>query len=412
MADIEKARVILDERQKQDLALLETAGAKLQRISFTTKPSLEYRLAFPKSLLVEEEVLCLTEEKGCEGSSLTPARWSVRSVLDGVFSQKPDPENIRLGNPLFSTMYSLDNYGFRIREKVEVGGKRSLAVQFPGFDPDSKFHPNLILQATAEGYPNGWQVLPKTKTPEEQAQESFTTVMKKHQDFVGGIGIVQACLVGMKPGFRTGYIWNILSEDFTFRQMQQDSRFTQLSTKAAKVIADSKDHMPMRMANVLPVKAGKLFKRYEQNGHELVTIGISDTEAFLNGLSSRTHRQTSLDILIGGLQNYSERLKRVREIAEQAEKDFGEGFEEAFRLDLSGKRIKDKRARALLIDIALARNTSLTGGFARAFEMLAEPTRVMQAIVEDIFNDQVVASITELDIQGAIEANALVCEIP
>ncbi|MBI2337810.1 hypothetical protein HYU95_01370 [Candidatus Daviesbacteria bacterium] len=412
MVDIEKVRGRLDGRQKQDLAVLEAAGAKLQRAFVTTAPSLEYWFAFPKSSLGEKEILSLTEELDHESGALVPARWSVRSSLDNSFSQESDPEYVRLKlSPLLTTIYSLHIFGFRTREKVETTGERSLVVQFPGFDRDSKFHPNLILQATAEGHPKGWQVLPETKTPEIQAQESFTAAISRYQEFVAKIGNVQACLVGKKPGFRTGYIWNVLAEDFTLRQIQQDQRFVELSEVAAEVIADSKDHMPMRIANVLPANTGKLIRRYERNGHELTIGWVDDEEKSFDSVDAKTtRRQTNLDILIGGLQSYSARLQQAREIAERVRKeDFSEGFEEAFRLDSFGKRIKEKRAGTVLIDIALARNAAIKSGFARGFEMMAEPVRVIEALVEDIFNDKVVASITELDIHDAVEAGSLVC---
>ena len=50
------------------------------------------------------------------------------------------------------------------------------------------------------------------------AKEQYYTAMDQYQGLVAEVGIVRSCLLGDKPGFRTLYIWNVLTEDFTPEQ--------------------------------------------------------------------------------------------------------------------------------------------------------------------------------------------------
>lgn len=251
-------------------------------------------------------------------------------------------------------------------------------------------------------------------TPQvDTARESFVAALDKYQELVAEVGIVQTCYIGKKPGLKTAFIWNVVTEDFTPEQTQQDPRFSQLSEGASAAIAGSRDYMPLRMANVAPSVAAALKRRYEQSGIMLEDQPVRDSStSFVGNTDPDTSViQSPVDILIGGLEPADARIQTAHEIAQRAILDFGDDpkeVEETTGLTMLDK-IKDQRAAEMLKDIAVARNSAIEGGFARTFELLAEPTRVLQDIVENIYDSKTTEGITELDVRSAVEAGALVC---
>lgn len=250
----------------------------------------------------------------------------------------------------------------------------------------------------------------KVETKEKQA---FYVAMGEYQSFVESAGIVQAVCIGGKPGLRTGYIWNVLVEDLTSEQMVQDARLNELSEQAAVPIARSKGcSMPLRIANVLPSRFAPLISRYEQSGFKLVTKRISSAGVDLppyNPDLTVEEAQQSLDVLIGGLEPCDARLVEVHREAASAVRDFGENtaqIEEAFSLDIFDK-LRDRQAGTMLKDIALVKNARIKGGFVRALELKAEPIRVFQEIMLNVFDDETMHGITVLDVRGAIESGVL-----
>lgn len=251
-------------------------------------------------------------------------------------------------------------------------------------------------------------------TPQVDAvRESFVAALDRYQATVAEVGVIQTCYVGKKPGLRTGFIWNVLTEDFTPEYIQQDPRFAQLSEGAVAAIAGSRDYLPLRIANVAPSVAPALRRRYELSGIILEDQPAGDLSTLsVQGADSDTLEiQNPVDTLIGGLEPADARIQIAHEIAQGAILDFGgdrEEVEETMGLTMLDG-IKEKKAAEILKDIALARNSAIEGGFARGLELLAEPTRVLQDIVENIYDSETTEGITELDVRGAIEAGVLVC---
>lgn len=247
----------------------------------------------------------------------------------------------------------------------------------------------------------------------DAARESFLNAIHNYYELVGEVGVIQACMLGGKPGLRTSYIWNVLTEDYTPGQMQEDPHFARLSEGAATTIAQSYRHIPLRIANVIPSRAAELKRRYEQNGLNLSVEPLTGSGVtFPLAPLTQEGRQTSLDILIGGLMPADATLQAAQEIAAKASENFGEDradVEKTFGFELLD-RLKDPRAASVLKDIAFARNAQFPEGFARGLELLAEPSRVLEEIMIDIFDGESMKGITELDIRAAIESGALKCK--
>jgi len=60
----------------------------------------------------------------------------------------------------------------------------------------------------------------------------------------------------------------------------------------------------------------------------------------------------------------------------------------------------------MLKDIAWVRNVWIEGGYTRGLELRAEPARVLQKMVLNVFDDRIIRKITELDVRDAIESGA------
>lgn len=243
--------------------------------------------------------------------------------------------------------------------------------------------------------------------PSDPAREVFRLAMENYEELVINVGIVEFTMAGMKPGLRTGYLFNVLTGNFTPEQMQEDPRFAKLSEGAAVAIAQSHDFIPLRIANVTPSHAAEIRRRYEGDGVTLEIQPVRTPEvAFAWGSSGEEAR----DVLIGGLRPADDIIQAAAEIAAGIGDDFGEdhaSVEEKFGFDILDS-IKDKRASAILKYIALARNARMRGHApARKFGLFFEPSKVLEEIVANENDKQSVSSITELDVRAAIESGAL-----
>ena len=118
------------------------------------------------------------------------------------------------------------------------------------------------------------------------AKEQYYTAMDQYQGLVAEVGIVRSCLLGDKPGFRTLYIWNVLTEDFTPEQMQQDPRFAQLNEGTANAIAQSAKYTPLRIANINPSHVAELRGKRRRNGVKLSTATVINSRRKMSVLES------------------------------------------------------------------------------------------------------------------------------
>lgn len=242
--------------------------------------------------------------------------------------------------------------------------------------------------------------------PSNPAKDAFTAAMGNYEELLTEVGVVEFSMLGMKPGLRTGYLFNVLTQDFTPEQMQEDPRFARLSEGSAVAMDQSRGYIPLRMANVAPSHAAEIRRRYEENGVKFEMQSVRTPEvAFVWELSGQQEAQ---DVLTGGLTSADDVIQAAAEIATGIEDDSGEdraSVEETFGFDILD-RIKDERARAILKDIAFVRNARIReSGLAQRFALLAEPVRVLSELVN--IHDEAVSSITELDVRAAIESRAL-----
>ena len=244
--------------------------------------------------------------------------------------------------------------------------------------------------------------------PSNPAKEAFTAAMGNYQELLTEVGVVEFSMLGMKPGLRTGYLFNVLTEDFTPEQMEQDSRFARLSEGSAIAMAQSRGYIPLRMANVTPSHAAEIRRKYEENGVAFEMQSVRTPEVTFAWEPSDPD-QEARDVLIGGLTSADDVIQAAAEIAAGIEGDFGVGratVEKTFGFDMLD--LEDERASKILKDIAFARNAQLREyGLAQGFELLAEPQRVLQEIAVNMHDEQSVSSITELDVRAAIESGAL-----
>ncbi len=251
------------------------------------------------------------------------------------------------------------------------------------------------------------------------AKEQYYTAVAQYQGLVAEVGIVRSCLLGGKPGFRTSYIWNVLTEDFTPEQMQDDPRFIQLSEGAATAITQSAKYTPLRIANIVPSQVAELRKRYKRNGVRLSTASVisSKKNVSTQRLSLPQGENAGEDILIGDLKPAESVLGVAQEIAARAIKDFADvddnRTDTEVRADIESvfgfgvlDRLKDRGAGAMLKDIAWARNARIEGGFARGLELIGESVTVLQKMVINVFDERLIRKITELDVRDAIESGA------
>ncbi len=235
--------------------------------------------------------------------------------------------------------------------------------------------------------------------------QAFHNSFDEYQKVIKELGIVQNVLAGHKDGLCTAYLWNVLSQDFSSEEMG-DSRFAELDDETSRVIKETHDYQPVRIANVLPSRLPQLHRLYEEDGFTLELFQMVDQG--VKTISTPSHieaEDSGFDILIGGVESYHQRLQRAQEIAAQARPDLGEGFEEIFHLDIFDQ-MRDRKAGEMLKDISLARNAAIIGGFARALELQAEPFRVLSELTGNP-HDLGLDIITVLDVTGAIEAGVL-----
>lgn len=246
----------------------------------------------------------------------------------------------------------------------------------------------------------------------DQAHEAFRIAVQQYEELTREVEIVGASLLGIKDGFRTGYIFNVLTGDFTPEQLQQDPRFIKLKEGANATAEKSRAHMPLRIAIVLPSQASELRRKYQENGVELEEFNVQPGFEFTGdaiGLGTE-------DILIGGSEHASAKIDLSKALAEENVERFGtdrKQVEETFSLDMSGV-VRDQDAARLVCDIALARNLSdwrgisgPGGGFAAALELRGESFSVISEVVINAHDTEVVSKITQLDIKDAIESGAL-----
>ncbi|MBI3103794.1 hypothetical protein HYZ05_02555 [Candidatus Daviesbacteria bacterium] len=246
--------------------------------------------------------------------------------------------------------------------------------------------------------------IPQSTLDQELASEAFHNSFGEYEKVIKELGIVQTILVGDKLGLRTSYVWNVLSQDFSPEGMG-GSMFAQLDEGATRVIKETHDYQPVRIANVLPSRLAQLSRLYEEAGFTLELFQIANQGVETTSTPHHIEAEDSgLDVLIG-VESYHQRLQQAQEIARQARIVWGEGFEETFRLDIFDE-MRDRAAGVMLKDITLARNAVIEGGFARGLELLAEPWRVLSEITGDPYNPHL-DIITVLDVTGAIEAGVL-----
>lgn len=255
--------------------------------------------------------------------------------------------------------------------------------------------------------------MPERRTPDqgnlddELTRSRFRRALNGFQQLAKDSGIVRVGLSGLKPNIRTGYIWTVLVEDYTPEQMLQDPRFSSLSEGAVTMLEQTRDHSPLRVAQVLPSKLPFLNALYTRAGYNLELMRVSEV-AVDAPTTSVPDNADGLDMLIGGLEPYNDRLKRAQELAaiQNGYADIDEELEEAYGRDVF-LTMRDKRAGEMLRAITFARNAALDGlGYAKGFEMLAEMPRVMAELVINQFAvdfDQ----LSVLDVTGAIESGAL-----
>lgn len=244
--------------------------------------------------------------------------------------------------------------------------------------------------------------------PSNPARDAFTAAMGNYEELLTEVGVVEFSMLGMKPGLRTGYLFNVLTENFTPEQMQEDPRFARLSEGSVIAMAQSHDYIPLRMANVTPSHAAEIRRRYEENGVTFEMQSVRTPEVAIAWEPS--DQQEARDVLIGGLTSADDVIQAAADIAAGIESYFGEDratVEETYGFDIFDG-IKDKRAGAILKDIAFARNARLREyGLAQGLELLAEPQRVLQEIAVNMDDEESINSITELDVRAAIESGAL-----
>ncbi|MBI2035013.1 MAG: hypothetical protein HYT11_04740 [Candidatus Levybacteria bacterium] len=244
--------------------------------------------------------------------------------------------------------------------------------------------------------------------PSNPAKEAFTAAMGDYEKLLTEVGVVEFSMLGMKPGLRTGYLFNVLTEDFTPEQMQQDPRFARLNEGSAIAMAQSRAYIPLRMANVTPSHAAEIRRKYEENGVAFEMQSVRTPEVTFVWEPSDPD-QEARDVLIGGLTSADDVIQAAAEIAARVEEEWGVGravVEKTF--DFDALDLEDERASKILQDIAFARNARLREyGLAQGFELLAEPQRVLQEIAVNMHDEQSVSSITELDVRAAIESGAL-----
>lgn len=249
------------------------------------------------------------------------------------------------------------------------------------------------------------------------AKEQYYNAMAQYQGLVAEVCIVRSCLLGGKPGFRTSYIWNVLTENFTPEQMLEHPRFTQLSDGAADAITQSAKYTPLRIANIVPSHVAELRIKCRRNGVKLSTATVINSRRKVSVLESSLPQgeHTPLDILIGGLKPADPILQAVQETAAKAVKDFADEDDDRtdteVRADIEEvhgfsvlDKLKDRRAGAMLKDIAWTRNAYIEGDYVRVLELRAEPVRVLQKMVLNVFDERLVSGITELDVRDAIES--------
>lgn len=244
--------------------------------------------------------------------------------------------------------------------------------------------------------------------PSDPAREAFTAAMGNYQELLAEVGVVDFAMLGMKPGLRIGFIFNVLTEDFAPDQMQQDPRLAKLNEGATTMIAQSYDYIPLRIANVTSSQAAEIKRQYEDNG---VTIDLAPVRTSEVTFTEAPTGERAQDVLIGGLRSADGIIQAAAEIAAGIEHDFGDddraSVERTFGFSILD-RIEVERASTILKDIAFARNARWGDAhLARGFELMAEPSRVLGEIVTNVYDEDLVASITELDVRAAIESGAL-----
>ncbi len=260
--------------------------------------------------------------------------------------------------------------------------------------------------------PSGAEQRPAGQTPgdptppSDPAREAFRAAMGNYEELVLDVGIVEFTMVGMKPRFRTGYLFHVLTEDFTLEQMEQGSRFARLSEGAVVAMAQSHDYIPFRIANLTPSHAAEIKRRYEEDG---VTLEMKPARTPEVVFAWEPSGKEAADVLIGGLTSADDVIQVAADIAAGIEDDFGEDRASIEKrcFDMFDS-IKDERAKAILKDIAFARNARWRRHApAREFGLFVEPSDVLEEIVVDEYDEKLVSSITELDVRAAIESGAL-----
>lgn len=250
---------------------------------------------------------------------------------------------------------------------------------------------------------------PGQTEPKDEAGKNFDAHVTRYQRAVERSGVMERTLIGGKAGLRTAYIWHIVSGGFPLSSTPKDSQLRAINLAASRLRHATQDHIPLRIAQVASINAHRLEEQYRQAGFQWDVI-----EHTPRGYATDPSRESTepLEVLISGLP-YRVPMETAHLSAERARQELGEDpdYRDIFGLTVAFGKMRDRQAAAMLEDITLARNAAIEGGYARGFQLLGEPDRVLRAMGTTVL-DLKPDLITVLDVQGAIESGALAPYFP
>lgn len=109
-------------------------------------------------------------------------------------------------------------------------------------------------------------------SPEERLEMSMTDYI----DRVGELGVVSGIIIGTQEGRRGGYLWNVLTEDFSFDGKTPESMdpFYRLNRLGYELKLDVKDLLHLDVAHVTPSQLTKLKDDCDKNGIDIDLVPI------------------------------------------------------------------------------------------------------------------------------------------
>lgn len=214
--------------------------------------------------------------------------------------------------------------------------------------------------------------------------------------------IVTAQIVGIKDGFRTMHVWNVLTDE-GFEHTDHLGHVL-LEQNAREFIAKAGTHIPLRIANVRLSHAESLSNKYLAAGVELYPMSLDESKAYEELLPHSTQSGEPVDILIGGLRPFEEQMKGVIEKAATFRSQLPER-DTTPHLSIFDET--NELTAQLLKSITLARLARRDHGIFTPFAVMEEPYKVLKEIGEERYLAAHVNVISELDVRGAIESGAL-----